>query len=532
MIKSKVVEIIRACAYIRYSSDNQRDESLEAQIRAIKEFGKSNGYEIVKVYQDKAKSATTDKRPEFQQMIKDSGNDVFDAVIVHKLDRFSRNKYDSAQYKRKLKQNGVKLISVTENLDGSPESIILESVIEGMAEYYSKNLAREVMKGMKETAYQAKHTGGLPPLGYDVNSGKKYVINDREAESVRLIYEMYVTGYTQSQMVDELNARGFKTKVGAMFKSNSINSVLSNEKYTGVYVFNKSAKKDAFGKRNSHLQKDFSEIIRIEGGMPKIIEKELYDKAQEILRSRKKSKAVNKAKESYLLSGIIKCGECGYSMYGNRRKPKDKPLYVSYRCGCRKRTSSNVCNNKEIRKEYIEEYVLTELEARIFNDKAIPILVEGINENLRKQNKGDEDKRVVFQKELGEVENQIGNIVTAITNGFVQEEFKIKMEELKDRKIYLEGKLVELEDNQSVTKVTEEDIKGILSGFKEYVLTKNIPECKNFIQDFVKEVIVYKTHVEVVFNVGLKYCNNIEAFSKVNNSNLYKRYSRQMMDIL
>lgn len=215
------LEIKRACAYIRYSSDNQRDESLEAQIRAIKEFGYAKGYEIVKVYQDKAKSATTDRRPGFQQMIKDSANDIFDVVVVHKLDRFSRDKYDSAQYKRKLKQNGVKLVSVTENLDDSPESVILESVIEGMAEYYSKNLAREVMKGMKETAYQAKHTGGLPPLGYDVNAEKKYVINEREAESVRLIFEMYTARYTLSQMVDELNSRGFKTKAGAIFKHNS-----------------------------------------------------------------------------------------------------------------------------------------------------------------------------------------------------------------------------------------------------------------------------------------------------------------------
>lgn len=499
------LEIKRACAYIRYSSDNQRDESLEAQIRAIKEFGYAKGYEIVKVYQDKAKSATTDRRPGFQQMIKDSANDIFDVVIVHKLDRFSRDKYDSAQYKRKLKQNGVKLVSVTENLDDSPESVILESVIEGMAEYYSKNLAREVMKGMKETAYQAKHTGGLPPLGYDVNEEKKYVINEREAESVRLIFEMYTARYTLSQMVNELNSRGFKTKAGAIFKHNSINSVLTNEKYTGVYIFNKSAKKDAYGRRNSHLQKDPSEIIRIEGGMPQIIDKELYEKAQEILRSRKKSKAVNKAKESYLLSGIIKCGECGYAMYGNRRQAKSKPLYVSYRCGCRKRTSSNVCSNKEIRKEYIEEYVLTELEARIFNDKSIPLLVEGINEELKKQSEGDEDKRGIIEKELKDIEKQIGNIVMAITNGFIQEEFKVKMEELKERKAYLEGKLVDIEASQSVTKVTEEDIRGLLAGFKEYVVSKNIPECKNFIQDFVKEVVVYKTHVEVVFNVGFNF---------------------------
>ncbi|WP_243431706.1 recombinase family protein [Clostridium botulinum] len=326
-------------------------------------------------------------------------------------------------------------------------------------------------------------------------------------------------------MVDELNSRGFKTKVGAMFKSNSINSVLSNEKYTGVYVFNKSAKKDAYGRRNSHLQKAPSEIIRIEGGIPRIIDKELYEKAQEILRSRKKSKAVNKAKESYLLSGIIKCGECDYSMYGNRRQAKDKPLYVSYICSCRKNTSSNVCNNKEIRKDYIEEYVLTELEARIFNDKSIPLLVEGINENLKNQNKGDEDKRAVFEKELKEIEKQIGNIVTAITNGFMQEEFKVKMEELKDREIYLEGKLVELEASQSVNKVTEEDIKSLLSGFKEYVLAKNIPECKNFIQDFVKEVIVYKTRVEVVFNVGFNFFKSrdfLKKSSRILRNNLYK----------
>lgn len=161
-------------------------------------------------------------------------------------------------------------------------------------------------------------------------------------------------------------------------------------------------------------------------------------------------------------------------------------------------------------KEYIEEYVLTELEARIFNDKAITMLVEGINENLKKQSQGDEDKRGVIEKELKDIEKQIGNIVMAITNGFIQEEFKIKMEELKERKVYLEGKLVDIEASQSVTKVTEEDIRSLLTGFKEYVVTKNIPECKNFIQNFVKEVIVYKTHVEVVFNVGLNMFKNDE----------------------
>ena len=130
----------------RFSSDNQRSESTDAQVRAMKEYCKRKNIEIVDIYVDEAKSATTDKRPAFQQMIADSSKRIFDAVIVHKLDRFARNRYDSAFYKRELKKNGVSLYSVLENLDDSPESIILESVLEGMSEYYSQNLSRETKK--------------------------------------------------------------------------------------------------------------------------------------------------------------------------------------------------------------------------------------------------------------------------------------------------------------------------------------------------------------------------------------------------
>ena len=183
---------IPAAAYARYSSDNQREESIEAQLRAIREYAARSGYEIINEYVDEARSATTDNRPAFQQMIADA--DQFKAIIVHKLDRFSRDRYNSAIYRRQLKKKGVSLVSVLDNLDGSPESIILESVLEGMAEYYSRNLAREVMKGLRETAYKCKHTGGIPPLGYDVLPDKSYTINDREAEEVRLIFKMYAAG--------------------------------------------------------------------------------------------------------------------------------------------------------------------------------------------------------------------------------------------------------------------------------------------------------------------------------------------------
>ena len=142
----------RAVAYARFSSEMQREESIDAQLRAIEEYTNKNHLVLCGSYIDRARSATTDDRPEFQKMIKDAQLGLFDAVIVHKLDRFSRNRFDSAVYRRKLRLAGVELYSVLENLDGSPESVILESVIEGFNEYYSRNLAREVEKGKKENA--------------------------------------------------------------------------------------------------------------------------------------------------------------------------------------------------------------------------------------------------------------------------------------------------------------------------------------------------------------------------------------------
>ena len=196
-------------------------------------------------------------------MIADSGKGLFDIVLVHKLDRFSRDRYDSAIYKKKLKKNHVKLCSVLERMDDSPESIMMEAVLEGMSEYYSKNLAREVRKGMNETALQCKHTGGCPPLGYDLDENRHLIINESEAQAVRIIFQMFADGHGYSTIIDYLNAHGYKTKRGKMFGKNSLYEILSNEKYTGVFVFNKAAAR-ADGKRNNHAQKDSD--IRIEGG--------------------------------------------------------------------------------------------------------------------------------------------------------------------------------------------------------------------------------------------------------------------------
>ena len=310
-------------AYCRYSSDNQRDESIDAQIRAIKEFCNRNDYILDHVYVDEARSATTDSRPQFQQIFKDLIPGKHYALVVHKLDRFARDRYDSAHYKRKLKEAGMRLISVIEHLDDSPESIILESVLEGMSEYYSKNLSREVMKGMRETAYQGKHVGGVPPLGYAVNQNQEYEISPAESVIVRTIFEMYDMGYSYSKIRDHLNTRGHKTRQGKPFSISSFHDLLKNPKYKGDFFFNQTASKFPSGKRNNHAMKEADEIIYIKDRIPAIVNVDLWDRVNKKMNNRKQNGA-KKAKNVYMLSGIIECGECHGAMCGKYKNMRQK----------------------------------------------------------------------------------------------------------------------------------------------------------------------------------------------------------------
>jgi len=493
----------KAVIYARFSSENQRDESIDAQIRAIQEYAKRNNIEIIEIYTDRARSATSDKRPDFQRMVKDSEKENFDMVIVHKLDRFSRDKYDSVYYKKRLLKNGVKVVSVTEQLDDSPESVILESVLEGMADYYSKNLAREAMKGMKETAYKCQHTGGTPPLGYDVDKEtRKYIINPNESEAVKLIFEKYLQGHTVMSIVNELNDRGYRTKKGVLFGTNSIRSIIKNEKYCGTFVFNKSASKDAFGRRNGSKTKDDKDIIKIKGGVPAIVTEDDYNRAQSLMESKMNGKGGRqKAKEIYLLSGIIKC-KCGHAMYGNRRKPKGKPLYVSYRCGARHKKGVNSdCKTPEIRKEYIEDYVLTELENFLVNDEVASSIVENVNKYVDQENNVYKEKLSYIKKEVTTIDGQIGNIIKAVMDGFSSEELKTKLDELKKEKGRLEIEKIKYSKEVTAPEIDVKTVREKLNHLREYVKTRNLPECRKLIKDFVKEVIVYEDHVEVKLNM-------------------------------
>lgn len=481
--------MLKAAVYARYSSDNQREESIEAQIRAITDFAMQNGYYITKTYVDEALSAKTDNRPQFIKMITDAKMNMFDVVICHKLDRFARNRYDSAFYKKALKDNGVRLISVLENFDNTPESIILESVLEGMAEYYSANLAREVMKGLKENALQCRHTGGKPPFGYNVVN-KEYVINDREAMAVRKIFEMTIAGQSYLSVRKWLKENNFKTKYNSDFSSRSINEILKNEKYIGVYVYNKKQRviENGVKKNISHSNDD---IIRIENGVPSIVDKAIFINANEMLKGRnQRGVGVTRAKETYLLSGKLFCGECSGYMNGARfRGGSNKHLYVIYECSNRRQKKNN-CIKKMVNRDSIENKVIDILETEMFSDKSINEKLDELEKRILGLKNTIPDDIKQFEAELCGINRQIDNMVSAIANGMFHPSMKAKMDELENQKELLTNRIDEAK--REFDAISIPDRKRILSAIEPY---KNLHEKSSETKRAVIEAFVIKATI-------------------------------------
>jgi site-specific DNA recombinase len=492
-----------AVVYARYSSHNQREESIEAQLRACDDYAKRKGLQIVKCYTDAAKSGTTSEREGFLEMIEDSGKGLFRFLIVHKLDRFSRDKFDAVTYKRKLKTNGVTLLSVTENLDNSPESVMLESCLEGMAQYYSLNLAREVMKGMRESAYNCTHLGGKPPLGYDVDPvTHKYVVNEAEASIVRYIFESYAENVGYNRILDHLNGMGYKTKRGGAFGKNSLYSILGNEKYIGRFIFNKKLEKDISGKRNPQW-KPREEWIVVDGGLPPVIDEESFNIVQAKMANNRRSGGRFRAREIYLLSGMVVCGECGASMYGNTRKcGRNKSRYSSYKCSSR--ANQMGCENKEIRKEYLENYVLDELYTQLFSERSIKKLTTMLNEyNQKKAEESDVETKLALD-ELTKVKEKVSKIVQLVSeSGITIETVKADLKRLEERKLFIEGYLKDVRTKNNVGMISEATLFELISTSKEFVKTRNIAECHNFINSYIEKVVVFNDRAEVFFKINV-----------------------------
>lgn len=490
----------RACLYARFSSDNQREESIEAQLRAMHDFCDRNKIIVVREYCDRAKSATTDDRPRFQEMIADSKEKSFDFAIVHKLDRFARNRYDSAFYKRELKKNGVTLLSVLEQMDDSPESIILESVLEGMSEYYSKNLSREVMKGMRESAMQCRYTGGIVPYGFCVNKQTyHFEINPQEAAAIRTAFQMVSDGHGYGDVVTYLNEHGYRTRHGNLFNKNGLYEILRNEKYNGVFIFNRASSKTESGTRNNHKSKDPADVIRIPGGVPKIVDDEVFARVQRIMGGRVHSGKI--CKERYLLSGKIVCGLCGkmynggYCMSGARKTKR-----VFYKCrSCQAYGSFERCRNRDISRDYLESFVLNEIEKTVFDPSRIPNLIAAYQESSTILSDESTDQIRLLKQTLKTIEQKISNIVGVISNTG-SPALSSALEKLEKEKLELERQIAVQKESRKDMQLDADAIQRAFLQAQQLFAARELPQIKQLINLYVDRIVVFPEHVEILLN--------------------------------
>ena len=342
-----------AVAYARYSSDRQQESSIVVQLAEIRRFCERHNINLVREYIDEAQTGTNANRKSFQEMIQDAQKRQFRFVIVHRMDRWARNVDDARYYKKYLRKFGIKVVSTIEEFDETPEGEFFELMSMGMAELYSKKLARECRAGMLANAREAKVHGGKPLLGYKVQN-KRYVIEEKEAEIVRLIFDLFLQGYGYRAIRNYLFANGYRHADGRPFTAHFYD-ILRNRKYIGEYTYNVEAERDERGIRNKHKSKPESEIIRVADGVPRIIDDDTFFRVQAIMDERKGRKRVFNPNSKYLFVGLMKCGCCDGSVCGGvRYNYKGLKIGVPhYQCNRRDRK----CPTTPTNAEYLETYV-------------------------------------------------------------------------------------------------------------------------------------------------------------------------------
>ena len=466
---------MNAVIYARFSSHNQQEQSIEGQIRYCTEYAKKNDMTIINSYIDRAISGTSDNRPEFLQMIKDSNNHQFNVVLVWKLDRFARNRYDSAIYKNALKKNNVKVISVTEYLGEGSESVLLEAMLEAMAETYSRQLSENVRRGMRESALKCQVVGGSVPLGFDTVD-KKYVINEKEAEIVRFIFDEYVSGTSKKEIVNKLNAKGWRTKNGSTFVFNSLNKILSNRKYIGEYKY---------------------EDIVIEHGIPAIIDDRTFNLAQKQLSKNKRTAGRKKAKVEYLLSGKIFCGYCGENMLGESATNRHGKKYHYYICNSKKKYKN--CKKKRESKETLEKYLVQQT-ILFFSDKnnidkVAKKVVKLYNSELHN---GHIDSMIANKKELEKQLDNLTNSLIKTSNDRVLNTINEKINSIDTQLSDLEIEIAREKSLASI-EMTVSDvvcfINDIINGDINDVIFK-----KQIIDTLINAIYIYDDKIIVYFN--------------------------------
>ena len=505
-----------AVSYARFSCDRQREESIEAQENAIKKFANDNGIIILEYYEDKAQSAKDDNRIDFQRMVKEMKVNQCGKILVHKIDRFSRNILQFLQYEKEFNSMGVEIVYVAQ-----PEmnSKIVKMINAVMAEQFLDNLSFEATKGMIINAEKGKRNGGVAPYGYVLkekrdaegnilftkNGHKEHVvaIHPERAEAVKLMFQMTIDGYTRAEIINTLTRKGFKKTTiqsyGKQFTGTAIDNILRNERYTGEYDFHYNV-----GTR----EKPIYEAKRVCNEFPAIISKETFQKVQKILSNRKHRQPTN-SEEEYLLTGKIVCGECGASYNGMRCKRHGK-MYVYYKCVNQSsykngHIQKEYCHNNSVQKELLEMATIEKLKNVVFNENFIPQVFEEYNKYVKSQSINNQMVKVLNDK-LAEIEKSISSLLDILSSGCATNSLLERLNKLEKEKEETKQRIQEEMRGNNYIPATIDEVKRVYRKAREILDGYDFNAKRRIINNFVNKIIVYKNCVEIYINLIPTIC--------------------------
>lgn len=469
-----------AVAYARFSSNNQREESIDAQLRAIREYCERENIELIAEFVDEAVSGKTDVREDFQNMINQllKGHLQVDYVLVHKFNRFARNKFDSALYKKKLRDIDVKVVSVTQKIDDTPEGELLEGFLETIDQYYSANLAVEVRKGLRENALKGKHAGGQVLFGYSLDAEGYYVPNEN-AKIVKRIFEEYAADIPKTDICGRLNAEGYRNQRGKKFNTRTLSDLLKNEKYIGNYVYTIDKK----------------ETIRLDGIIKDHpIDRHLWERVQKLCQEGSLKGRYREKKRNYLLTGKLFCSECGSQISGGGSKrsgsKKDGKLLYYYKC-VGKTKYKNGCQSRSLNKDMLEPKVLETILNVIMDKERIKQFAKEAFIELETMREKPKVTVKELRKELSNILTRQERLADLYMDGEMDKAMlDEKNGELQRRKYQIEDELEKRKYVENSEDVTEEDIENFIIDYVEQVKDS----CNQENEEFMR--IMFNTFVE------------------------------------
>lgn len=486
----------RAAVYVRFSSENQRDGySVEYQMDECRKYIEENDMQFVRAYVDEATTGkTTNNRNAFFEMLNDVKRGLYECVVVYKYSRFARNLVEATIYRQQIEKSGATLISAMERIDDStPEGKMMRNIIMVMDEYYSENLAVFVQSSMHTAAKSGKMMGSPAPLGYKYNENRLLEIDEQEAEIVRSIFELYANGFSYADILRWLRDRGLRTRRGKYFSESGIYAILRNEKYIGRFVYSVEG----------------YETIIIDDALPALISADVWQRVQNRIEDWKNNtyqptprRSKNRA---YPLTGKIICACCGNHYIGESKATyaATGTQYNYYSCRGKKRMQ--VCKNKSVRKDLLENYVFGELKKHLLN----PAIIDRIAQetfDLVSDGTGDVEAEIKSLKsDIVKVEKRLEALLDAMLDGDIPKSIMNRKSEKLNAELSDLQKQLERKNVEATTSTSYDMVRGYLLQLMTDLEHGDDDMKKAVVQQMVKQITVSEDEITVEIGVNFDY---------------------------